>query len=83
MMTDGEQTVEKNAQRTVREILEAAAQPLKDKGVNIISLGIGRKVNRKSLEAISTGNNVFMATSFNDLRTLVRDLRKGTCLSEL
>lgn len=82
-MTDGEQTVDTNAQRTVKEILEEAAQPLKDKGVNIISLGIGKNVNRKSLEAISTGNNIFMATSFNDLQKLVRDLRKGTCLSKL
>ena len=82
-MTDGEQTTDAKAERSVNEILAEAAQPLKDKGISVISLGIGRRVNRESLKAIAASEDlVFMAKSFNALRRMVRNLKKGTCLSK-
>ena len=79
MMTDGVQTKDPKDKRSVTEILAEAAQPLKDKGVRVISLGIGQRVDRASLQTIATGDYVFSARSFNDLRRMVRDLKKGTC----
>lgn len=79
VMTDGEQTVEKNSTKSDIEILTEASKPLKDKGVRIISLGIGRGANKKSLEAISSGSDVYSSESFSKLRLLVRKLKKGTC----
>lgn len=81
-MTDGEQTRDVNSEKTVNEILAEAAQPLKDKKVHIISLGIGRRVNKSSLETIATGDNVYYAKTFSALRQLVRKLRKGSCIGK-
>ena len=81
-MTDGEQTIEKGSKKTVNEILAEASQPLKDKKVHIISLGIGKRVNRSSLKTIATENNVYYAKTFSALRQLVRQLRKGSCTGE-
>ena len=78
-MTDGEQTEEKNAKKSVDEILAEASQPLKDKQVHIISLGIGTRVNKLSLKTIATGDKVYHAKSFDQLRQLVRELKKGSC----
>ena len=78
-MTDGAQTEEKNAKKSVDEILAEASQSLKDKQVHIISLGVGKRVNKLSLETIATGDSVYYAKSFDELRQLVRQLRKGSC----
>lgn len=79
VMTDGVQTVEKNSGKSDTEILTEASKPLKEKGVRIISLGIGKRVNRKSLEAISSGRDVYSSRTFSELKTLVKKLKKGTC----
>lgn len=79
VMTDGVQTVEKNSGKSDIEILTEASKPLKEKGVRIISLGIGKRVNRKSLEAISSGRDVYSSRTFSELKTLVKKLKKGTC----
>ena len=81
-MTDGVQTVEKNSGKSDIEILTEASKPLKEKGVRIISLGIGKRVNRKSLEAISSGRDVYSSRTFSALKTLVKKLKKGTCHGE-
>lgn len=79
VMTDGEQTKDPEATKSVNEILAEAVQPLKDKGVRVITLGIGKKVNKESLQTIATGDFVFYASSFNELRKMVKQLKKGTC----
>lgn len=79
VMTDGVQTVEKNSGKSDIEILTEASKPLKEKGVRIISLGIGKRVNRRSLEAISSGRDVYSSRTFSELKTLVKKLKKGTC----
>ena len=79
MMTDGEQTANKTSKRAVNEVLAEAAQLLKDKNVHIISLGIGKRVNKSSLETIATGkNDVYHAKTFSALRKLVRELKRGS-----
>ena len=81
-MTDGEQTKDPEATKSVNEILAEAVQPLKDKGVRVITLGIGKKVNKESLQTIATDDFVFYASSFNELRKMVKQLKKGTCPSK-
>ena len=81
-MTDGEQTIDPKSTRSVNQILTEAVQPLKDKDIRVITLGIGRRVNKESLQAIATGDYVFYASSFSGLKRMVRQLKKGTCASK-
>ena len=48
-MTDGEQTKDPEDTKSVNEILAEAVQPLKDKGVRVITLGIGKKSQQRKL----------------------------------
>lgn len=81
-MTDGVQTMKENALKSVDQILTEASKPLRDKQVNIISLGIGKRVNKLSLKTIATGDSVYYAKSFKELRPLVKQLRKGSCIGK-
>lgn len=83
MITDGEQTKKDNSKLSVDQILAQAAQPLKDKGVRVIALGIGTKVNMENLETIASDKRlVFKASSFYSLLQIVTSLKKGTCLGK-
>lgn len=82
VITDGEQTKKDNSKLSVDQILAQAAQPLKDKGVRVIALGIGTKVNMENLETIASDKRlVFKASSFYSLLQIVTSLKKGTCLA--
>ena len=81
-MTDGEQTRDPEATKSVNDILAEAVQPLKDKGVRVITLGIGKRVNKESLQTLATGDFVFYSSSFNELRKMVKQLKQGTCPSK-
>ena len=83
VITDGEQTKDDNSNLSVEEILARAAKPLKDKGVRVIALGIGSKVNMENLETIASDRRlVFKADSFYSLLRIVTNLKKGTCLGK-
>ncbi|XP_074624580.1 SCO-spondin-like isoform X4 [Acropora palmata] len=82
VITDGEQSKKDDSKLSVDQILAQAAQPLKDKGVRVIALGIGKKVNMENLETIASEKRlVFKASSFHSLLRIVTSLKKGTCLA--
>lgn len=78
-MTDGKQTLDdENALTT--DILFAAVQPLKDKGIRVISLGIGPNTNLLDLLTLaSTDNDVYLAQDFLELKDLVTELTERKC----
>lgn len=83
VITDGEQSKKDDSKLSVDQILSQAAQPLKDKGVRVIALGIGKKVNMENLETIASDKRlVFKASSFHSLLRIVTSLKKGTCLGK-
>jgi len=78
-MTDGKQTVTEEGKLS-SDILNAAVQPLKDKKVRMISLGIGKGANLFDLLTIaSTDNDVYLAENFAQLKGLVTDLTENKC----
>ena len=78
-MTDGQQTVQEEGVIS-SDILSAAVQPLKEKNVRVISLGIGSNTNLFDLLTIaSSDNDVFLAENFETLKGLVSDLAQNKC----
>jgi len=83
-MTDGVQTVPAGDPRTTGEILSAAVAPIKAKGVEVISIGIGKNIVIVDLVAIATDDkSVFRAESFEALDEIVTDVREGKCPGEI
>ena len=81
-MTDGRQTVDGGEDREVlsSDILGAAVQPLKDKKVKMMSLGIGKATYLFDLMTIaSTDDDVYLAENFKQLKGLVSDLTQNKC----
>ena len=78
-MTDGKQTLDDETALT-SDVLLAAVQPLKDKGVRVISLGIGPRTNLLDLLTLaSTDNDVYLAADFLELKGLVTELTVNKC----
>ena len=79
-MTDGKQTIDDKSSDLATDILFAAVQPLKEKGVRVISLGIGPNAQLLDLLTLaSTDNDVYLAQDFTELRNLVTDLTERKC----
>lgn len=84
VMTDGKQTVAKDEEGADKvlssDILSAAVQPLKDKKVKMMSLGIGKAAHLFDLMTIaSTADDVYLAEDFAQLKNLVSDLTQNKC----
>ena len=78
VMTDGKQTVDEGVLSA--DILYNAVQPLKDKNVKVLSLGIGKNTNLFDLLTLaSSGSDVFLAENFEQLKDLVTDLTQNKC----
>ena len=78
-MTDGKQTLDDENSLTT-DILGKAVQPLKEKGIRVISLGIGPNTLLLDLLTLaSTDNDVYLAQDFTELRTIVTDLTERKC----
>ena len=83
VMTDGKQTV-RNDTILSSDILSAAVQPLKDKNVKVISLGIGKNTNLFDLMTIaSSSDDVYLAENFAVLKGLVANLTQNKCPGRL
>ena len=79
-MTDGVQTVPKGTSKTSLQILRNASAPLKKKGIEIITLGIGKSIILEDLVEIATDDTgVFLAEDFSALDEIVTDVREGKC----
>jgi hypothetical protein len=76
VITDGNQTTDKGSYTP----LDQASQPLKDKGVFVYALGIGKGVDIKQLRPIATNSRgVFTAASFEDLKPTIRVIIDSVC----
>lgn len=83
-MTDGKQSLEKGDTRLTTDILLEAVQPLKEKGIRVISLGIGSNTQLLDLLTLaSSDNDVYLAKDFKELKTLVTDLTERNCPGKL
>ena len=78
MITDGEQT-EKGGFTP----LNVASQGLKDKGVAVYSLGIGRRTRVEQLQQMASSDDfVFNATGFDELGEVIVPIVKKSCPSK-
>ena len=78
MITDGEQTTTKEYTP-----LDVASKRIKDKGVEVFSLGIGSNVNTDQLRQIASSNdNVFSSAGFDELVEVVKPIVEKSCPSK-
>ena len=76
VITDGKQTRD----RGVYTPLTQAAQGIKQKGVTVYALGVGKGVERSDLQAIaSSEETVFTAATFAALGDIVENIRERLC----
>ncbi|XP_068678399.1 adhesion G protein-coupled receptor L4-like [Montipora foliosa] len=76
VITDGQQTTDRSSFTELSE----ASRGLKDKNVNVFSLGIGSGVNEIQLTDIaSSAKNVFTAPTFADLTPAVDTIVENSC----
>lgn len=82
VLTDGIQTVKDGETRKSKDLLQEAVKPIKDKGVEMFSIGIGG-VNQLSVEDLFTiasdEGNVHIVESFSNE---INDILKGVVLEE-
>ena len=75
VMTDGVQTPEPNV-----EPLGKAVIPLRSKGVRVLAVGVGPRVNRSELEELVTSQeDVFKMSSFQELLDKSDKLLEAVC----
>lgn len=80
VLTDGTQTPEPSPEIS-EENLSIAAQSLRDKGVDVLAMGIGKDVNPFQLLTIASDeNNLYVAKVFDELLGMVGELSKRECL---
>ena len=79
-MTDGVQTIPRDDPRTSGEVLSTAVAPIKNKGVEVMSIGIGKSIILVDLVTLATDDTgVFLAESFAALDEIATDIREGKC----
>ena len=79
-MTDGKQTLDDETSGLTTDILFKAVKPLKEKGIRVISLGIGPNTQLFDLLTLaSTDNDVYLAQDFTELKNLVAELTERKC----
>ena len=75
VITDGKQT----KSRPYTE-LTVASQGVKDKGIAVYAVGVGKGVDASELQQIaSSQENVYTASSFKEVHTLAPQLRGNLC----
>jgi len=80
VMTDGVQTVPEGDARTPGDVLLEAVTPIKDKGVEVMSIGIGKSIVLVDLLTLASDDTgVFLAETFEALDEIVTDVREGKC----
>ena len=75
VITDGEQTTTK-----AFTPLTEASQGVKNKGVAVYAVGVGKGANQAELNEIaSTQQDVFVSVSFKELQNLALQIRRKLC----
>lgn len=78
MITDGVQT--KNGKVGPHIPLADASQPLKDKGVEIWAISVGKPANNTDLEVIASDpEKVILVTEFEDLTHIPEEVQRAAC----
>ena len=78
MITDGAQTT--NGAKGPFTPLDKASQPLKDKGVDVWSIGVGKGAKKSDLVTIASDpGKVIVISSFTDLKDILDDVQKAAC----
>lgn len=78
MITDGAQTT--NGVKGPYIPLDKASQPLKDKGVDVWSIGVGKGAKKSDLVTIASDpGKVIMISSFKNLKDILGDVQKAAC----
>ena len=76
VITDGKQTRDRGEYTPLAQ----AAQGIKQKGVTVYALGVGKGVERSDLQAIATSEKtVFTAATFAALGDIVENIREPLC----
>ena len=84
VMTDGVQTIPEGDTRSSGDILSEAVTPIKEKGIEVMSIGIGRGIVLMDLVTLATDDTgVFLAENFEALDEIVTDVREGKCPGEI
>jgi len=75
VITDGKQTTTGQYTR-----LSVASQGIKNKGVTVYAVGVGRGADRAELEEIASGSQyVFTSSSFKELQNISLGLTRRLC----
>ena len=78
MITDGAQTRDRGDYTD----LTTASSGIKNKGVTVFALGIGKSVDLSEVDKIASGGDyVYSAESFRDLEGISSRLKKSLCTS--
>ena len=78
MITDGAQTT--NGAKGPYTPLDKASQPLKDKGVDVWSIGVGKGAKKSDLITIASDpGKVIVVSSFKNLKDILSDIQKAAC----
>ena len=78
VITDGKQTTTK-----AYTALSVASQGVKNKGVAVYAVGVGKGADAAELREIaSSQENVYISESFKELRPLAVEIRKKLCDSK-
>lgn len=75
VITDGKQTTTQAYTK-----LSEASRGMKNKGVIVYAVGVGRGVNTTELEEFASGSKyVYTSASFRDLQNIAPEIRKRLC----
>jgi len=78
VITDGAQTT--SGIKGPYTPLDKASQPLKDKGVDVWSIGVGKKASKADLVTIASDpGKVIVTSSFKSLKDILDDVQKAAC----
>ena len=78
MITDGSQT--RNGKKGPHTPLVNASQPLKDKGVDIWSIGVGKGANISELKIIASDpEKIILVSSFKELKPIIEEIQRRAC----
>lgn len=79
VLTDGQQS-DKNKLRDPAQNLRKASEPLRSKGVRVLAVGIGHEAVKEELRLMTEADtDVFMPTSFDDLKLKIDKIREIAC----
>lgn len=57
-----------------------ASQPLKDKGVDVWAIGIGKRLNISELQVVASDpKKIILVSSFKEMKPIIEELKRKAC----